>query len=165
MNLNAAAALFARKPGDVDALTNFMEALASEDSVEIIKGILPLDFERIAGAGLTRLTELLPDDIDLLLSTALWKFHFGQDEEAREYLERAKRIDPNDIRILQVEIFLGYPEGPEHVLRLCEKLLLSHPSDDWTRKILDEIERNGGLTSLKGPPITLQWQLAASGVI
>lgn len=160
MNLVAAAKSYAAKPADVDAMTAFMEALAHEKLPDEIRKILPLDFERIAGLALSRLADLLPEDVDLLLSIALWKYHFGLDEDAHQYLERAKSIEPFDLRVLQVEILMSYGHAPEYILSLCNAALAIFPDDAWMLAIKKTIEQTGELTQLNGPPLSLSWQKA-----
>jgi hypothetical protein len=158
MNLTSIAKRYAENPASIDAMTAFAGAIARETSVDEIRMILPLDFERIAGLALSRLTDLLPNDIDLLLTMALWKYHFGLDEDAHEYLERAKKFAPFDLRVLQVEIFFNYGSERSHILSLCESALAVYPHDDWTLSIKRSIEQTGQLTRLNGPPMSLYWQ-------
>ena len=158
MSLFVAAKNYAKNQSDIDAMTAFMEALAQEESVDEIKKILPLDFERIAGAAFSRLTDLLPLDVDLLLSIALWQYHFGLDEDAHKYLERAKSIAPFDLRVVQVEIFFSYGNNPGYILSLCQSALSVFPEDEWICVIKRKIEQTGQLTELNGPPLNLRWQ-------
>lgn len=163
MSLLSTAERYVETPSDIDAMTAFMDTLAQEKSVEEIRTILSLDLERIAGPALSRLVDLLPNDVDLLLSIALWKYHFGLDEDAQEYLERAKRIAPFDLRVLQVEIFLSYGNELAYILSLCEAALSIFPDDEWILAIKRTIKGTGQLTELSGPPLNLRWQKSLLG--
>ena len=107
MSLFFSAKSYAKNPSNIDAMMAFMEALAQEKSVDEITKILRLDFERIAGPALSRLTDLLPLDVDLLLSIALWKYHFGLDEDAHKYLDRAKDMFTGKAMQEQMRVSLG----------------------------------------------------------
>lgn len=152
MSLFFSAKSYAKNPSNIDAMMAFMEALAQEKSVDEITKILRLDFERIAGPALSRLTDLLPLDVDLLLSIALWKYHFGLDEDAHKYLDRAKDIAPFDLRVVQLEIFFSYGDDLGHILSLCQSALSLFPEDEWISVVKRRIEQTGRLTELDGPP-------------
>lgn len=158
MDLFSVAKKYAENPANIEAMTGFMEALGHEESVDQIRKILSLDFERITGPALSRLVDLLPSDIDLLLSIAFWRYHFGLDDDAHKYVERAKTIAPFDLRVLQTEIFLSYCNTPDYILSLCHSALTVFPDDEWLLTIKRKIEQTGQLTELKGPPLNLSWQ-------
>jgi len=158
MSLFLTAKKYVEKPSDIDAMTAFMEELAQEKSVEEIKKILPLDFERVAGPALLRLADLLPFDVELMLSIALWYYHFGLDDDAHKYLERAKAVAAVDLRVLQIEIFLSYGNDPDYILSLSQSALSLFPDDEWLLAIKQKIEQTGQLAELNGPPLSLSWQ-------
>jgi hypothetical protein len=163
MDLLSVAKRYAEHPSDVEALTSFIQALADERQPERIREILRLDFERVAGLSLNRLMDLLPDDVDLLLTAALWKYHFGLDDEARDHLECAKRIAPLDQRVFRVEVFLNYGQDIDYIRALCVAALHSYPTDEWVRGVLRTIDDTGQLTVLEAPPLGLKWHAALTG--
>jgi hypothetical protein len=153
MDLFLAAKKHAETPSDINAMTGFMDALAQEKSVEEIKRILPLDFERITGLALRRLTELLPSDIELMLRLALWNYHFGLDDDAHKNIECAKSVAAFDLRVLQAEIFLSYGNPPDYILSLVQSALSVFPNDKWLLAIKQKIEQTGQLNELSTPPL------------
>jgi hypothetical protein len=158
MKLHSAAQHYANTPSDVEALTSFMQALESETSIQSIVATLALGCEQVTAAALSKLVDLLPTDVDFLLSAALWKYHLGIDEEAHQFLRRAKDAAPLDLRVFQVEIFLNYEIAPEELLSLCCSALQIHPADEWLLTTRAKIEEAGRITELIGPPLDLQWQ-------
>jgi hypothetical protein len=163
MHLLATAKKYAQLPSDVEAMTAFLEALYRERSVEEIKQILPLDYERITGHVLLKLVDLLPQDVDLMLTIALWYFHFGQDEDAGRYLECAKRIAPYDRRVVLTEIYLNFGQPADEMLSLCRAALAIFSDDKWVTAIKEEIETKGQVTELRGPELGLEWQKLCVG--
>jgi hypothetical protein len=70
-NLALAAKAFKENPAGVEAMTEFLEQLAQENSAEEIVKLLSLDYERITGHLFSRLIELITEDPDLYLSIGL----------------------------------------------------------------------------------------------
>ena len=157
-DLAKAAKEFSENPANVEALTNFLEQLAQENSVEKIAKLLSLDYERMTGHMFLRLVELIPDDPHLFLSIALWYYHFGQDEEAHKYLEKAKQIEPFSLPVLQTEIYLNYGQENEVLLSLCQNALALHRDDQWLQSIKNTIEKPDKLEQMIGPPLKSKWQ-------
>jgi len=158
IRLLPAAKKYAQSSSKVEAMTVFLEALSQESSVDEIKQILALDLERITGHALLRLVDLLPQDVDLLLTIVLWYFHFGQDEDAGRYLESAKRIAPYDRRVILTEIYINFGQPADEMLRLCRAALAILPGDKWVTAIKEELEIKGQVTELRGPNLDLEWQ-------
>jgi hypothetical protein len=159
-NLQDIARRYVRCPSDIEALAVFIDTLSQEKSVEAIREILSLDHERIAGLALLRLGDLLPLDVDLQLTTAYWYYNYGQDEDARKYLDRAKLIAGDALFVLQTEVYFSYGSPAYHILSLCEAALISYPDDRWLNEIRNSLEAHGRLTSMNGPPLVLNWQNA-----
>ena len=157
-DLAKAAKAFHEKPTDVDAMTAFLEQLAQENSVEDIAELLSLDYQRIAGYVFLRLLEIVPNDAELCLSVALWYYHFGLDEEAHKYLEKAKQIEPFRLPVLQTEIYLNYGQEGDVLSSLCQNALALHPEDQWLQSIKSTIEKSGRLEQMIGPPLKSKWQ-------
>jgi hypothetical protein len=104
-----------------------------------------------------RLVDLVPGDIDLLLSIALWNYNFGLDNNAHQYLEKAKTIAPFDIRVLQVEILINYGQSQNYILSLCNTALTFFPDNKWILDIKQKIQKTGQLTEMVSPPLNLRW--------
>jgi hypothetical protein len=157
MSLVTIAKNYSENPSSIDAMTDFIDALAQEASIDAIRGTLSFDYEKITGLSLSRLIELLPDNVDLLLSFALWKYQFGLDDDAHRYLEQAKCIAPFDQNVLQVEVFMNYDQPPDYILSLCESALFASPNNEWLINIKQTIEKTGQLTELSSPPLNLRF--------
>jgi len=163
MSLRLIAQKHAKSPSDINLMTEFIDALAQEKSVEEIIPILSLDFERVTGLALQRLVELLPFDVELILSLALWNYHFGLDAEAYKYLERAKTLSPSELSVLQAEIYFNYDSPADQILLLANSALMLFPDDEWLLAVKRRTEETGQLSELNAPTLNPKWQKLISG--
>lgn len=155
--LYISASKFSKNPNNIDLRGKFLQCLASESNIERILPILKLDFEQITGPALIRLSEILPHDTELLVELAYWHYHFGLDDEAKDYLLKAKRINSNNIHVLEAEIYFSYGEPVDATLYLCNEALVYFPDNNWIKSVRDCILKHGQLTQLERSPKPSKW--------
>lgn len=157
MSLNVKAKQFSEQPKNLDLYGLFLDALSRETSVEEIVKVLPINYEIVAGPALLRLAELMPNDSELFLTIAYWHYHFGLDQEARQFLEKAKQLQPQSLPVFQAEIYFAFNEGVDVALDSCNDALNHFPDDRWIQSIKQSIEKTGLLNQIEGPPKMPRW--------
>ena len=149
-----------KNPSDSASIIRFMKALQDEDSIDVLESLLPIDYEHIAGHVLLRIADVLPEpDTNLLSSIALWYYQLGCDDEAVDFLERAKKIDPLNKNVLRLEIYMSFGKSPELLKNLCSEYLTYYPNDEWIVSLRDDLEKKGQLTMMKGRPVESKWEI------
>jgi hypothetical protein len=159
IDLQELARLFSLNPTASQSLKTFLDVLQKESSIEELSKLLSLDYEHVTGHVLSRIMQILPEeDPDLYLSLALWHYQFGDDDNAVQFVQRAKELRPSSLPVLQIEIYISYEQDPATLLRLCDVALQYHPGDPWIFEIKQKLEKDYEVTKMESPPLHSKWE-------
>jgi len=156
--LTKAANYFACNPGDTEARLKLHELVNDCNSIDQLHELIGLDFENIDIIILMRIEDLLNgSDYEIYLALANWLYHFGEDDQAFQYLEKAKRIQPISEKLLGLEVWMNYNTQPDLIRDLCKNMLQYYPNNKWANNLRKKLEENGFLDEMDSPEIKLKW--------
>ena len=142
----------------------FLLRIAEERSLPKLKRLLD-------GAGieralpiLRRINDLLEgNNAEVLLALAIRSFHQGQDEDASAFLDRARKLSPEDQQVLRVALFFSAAFGENDEAKdLCRRLLSLYPDDQWARVMDAKLAQGGRILNLDLPPLKVDWESVVS---
>ena len=115
--------------GDSSENDRFNRLLAVENDVRVLKkiGESNLQEDQISIPVYERILELNPNDDETLASLGLVKYLIGEDDEASQYLERARRINPEGLHVLTLQAALE--KRPDEQVTLYRKMLQLDPTN------------------------------------
>jgi tetratricopeptide (TPR) repeat protein len=127
MNLNELARRI--KAGDKGELSEFKRLLAVENDLEALKQFADAHWQEdeISVPIYERFLEINPENDQALGSLGLVKYFIGEDVEAAQYLEKARKINPEGIEVLTLQAALE--KRPDEKLRIYKKILELDPTN------------------------------------
>jgi hypothetical protein len=150
--------------GSPEDAAEFIRLIQEERSTRALTKILPTLYADFGGVILTRIGELLPqEDPKLYLSLALWNFHNGYDEEASQFLEKARALVPFDQETLRFDLWLSVAAGEGEAAQKCRNLLQMYPNDEWGGQLCQLIAEEGQPRSIESPRWDNPWEELING--
>lgn len=87
---------------------------------------------------LSRMLEIDPNDLSVLIALAWELWYFGEDEEGRKNLAKAQQINPNHKWVLYLEIALS--SNIQDKIAILESLNTQYPDDTQVSHNLDALK-------------------------
>ena len=115
--------------GDKSQLTRFRELLALETDVRALKkvGAAHMQEDHVSIPVYQRILEINPEDDEALASLGLVKYLIGEDAEASQCLEKARRINPEGLQVLTLQA--AFEKRPDEQLKIYKKMLELDPTN------------------------------------
>jgi hypothetical protein len=138
--------------------------IQQEMRIELLQRLLPKFYAEFGGLILRRIAELLPvADPKLYISLALWNHDNGYDDEALQFLEKARAIAPFDHETLRCDLWLTVANGEEDAPQKCRTLLQMYPDDHWADELCQLVGRDPHPSSIESPLWENPWEHLING--
>ena len=117
------------RAGDKGELDEFKRLLAAENDLGALKEFADAHWQEdeISIPIYERFLEINPENDQALGSLGLVKYFIGEDVEAAQYLEKARKINPEGIEVLTLKAALE--KRPDEKLRIYKKMLELDPTN------------------------------------
>jgi tetratricopeptide (TPR) repeat protein len=127
------------REGDRSELDQLRQLLAVETDLSALKKFADAHWQEneISIPIYERFLQLNPENDQALSSLGLVKYLIGEDEEAAQCLENARKINPEGIEVLTLQAALE--KKPDEKLRIYRKMLELDPTN---RVALDNLARS-----------------------
>lgn len=121
--------------GEIDQLRRL---LAAENDLGVLKKVAAANWQEdeISIPIYERILAINPEDDEALSSLGLVKYLIGEDEEAAQCLEKARKINPGGLEVLTLQAALE--NRPDEQLKIYKKMLELDPTN---RVALDNLAR------------------------
>ena len=132
------------REGDKIKLDRYKELVASQDDVELLKQVADSNWQEdeISIPAYERALQINPNQAEILASLGLIKYLIGEDAEAFQCLEKARRISPEGLQVLTLQA--AFEKRPEKQVKLYRKMLQLDPSNRVALQNLERLEASQG---------------------
>lgn len=132
------------REGDKSKLDRYKELVASQDDVELLKQVADSNWQEdeISIPAYERALQINPNQAEILASLGLIKYLIGEDAEAFQCLEKARRISPEGLQVLTLQA--AFEKRPEKQVKLYRKMLQLDPSNRVALQNLERLEASQG---------------------
>lgn len=126
------------REGDSGKLDQFKRLLSAEDDLRVLKSIAVANWQEdeISIPVYERILAINPQDDEALGALGLVKYLIGEDVEATQCLERARKINPGGLEVLTLQAALE--NRPDEQVKIYRKMLELDPAN---RVALDNLSR------------------------
>ena len=126
------------REGDRGKLDQFKRLLSAENDLRVLKSIAVANWQEdeISIPVYERILAINPQDDEALGALGLVKYLIGEDVEAAQCLERARKINPGGLEVLTLQAALE--NRPDEQVKIYRKMLELDPAN---RVALDNLSR------------------------
>ena len=117
------------RAGDKSELDQFKRLLVAENDLGTLKKVAAANWQEdeISIPVYERILEINPKDDEALGSLGLVKYLIGEDTEASECLEKARKINPEGLEVLTLQAALE--KRPDEKVKIYRKMLQLDPTN------------------------------------
>jgi tetratricopeptide (TPR) repeat protein len=128
------------REGDKSKLDRYKELVASQGDVELLKQVANSNWQEdeISIPAYERALQINPNQAEILASLGLIKYLIGEDAEAFQCLEKARRISLEGLQVLTLQA--AFEKRPEEQVKLYRKMLQLDPSNRVALQNLERLE-------------------------
>src|SRR5437764_14272240 len=127
------------REGDKSQMDSYRQMVAAENDTGVLREIGDANWQEdaISIPAYVRILEMNPEDAEILAALGLVKYLIGEDVEALQYLQKAKRIRPNGLKVMTLQAALE--KRPDEQFKIYQKMLEIDPTNRIALQNLDRL--------------------------
>jgi hypothetical protein len=141
---------------DKNKLAQAEHAIAQFHDTRELTALLSGSYEYVDGILYRRLLALVGEtSLELLLAYVLWNNHYGYDDHARHYFQLAKKLAPDNEKVLMMEMWLLWSEFLANLAGTANHFRTKYQDNEWVTSFVGKISECGRDIMLG--PLDLKW--------